>query len=220
MSLDEERDAPEMQVQDTDNVLDRQLKKRLINLRNQVDERWDDIFVKSVIAGENPNTSPELLQAWGAAAKQYLTAIEPLLVDEDITDSQHYYREIPIGEVELVPPDTDDIPFSEIAQTEGNELHFRLRYDLPDRMELPESETVTFTGLREVIERPALLTHTWNLQAGPEHGGVLRLTARQVVPKEVYRNAVRHADQFLQNAGVGFEISAAGLAEDSLAPDY
>jgi hypothetical protein len=86
--------------------------------------------------------------------------------------------------------------------------------DLPRGVDLPEPQRVPFEGLKEVIERDPVLTHQWEVcvkreGARPNWEYVYPQTQRPV-PKRLYENAVRKADMFLQQAGIGLDTDVAG----------
>lgn len=198
-----------LEVQD-DGTVDQRIKKRIIDARQRVDDREDYLYVEAPV--EEGKTANGIQQDiyWGMVVKQFLRSIEPLLRSDEIEDSDEYYRAVSLGSVQLVPRDTERYPFQQYATGGLSEQRFKVTYDLPRSVELPEPETVPFVGLKSVIETDGVVSQTWTIETNswtdPANQGVIQTADERPVPKRIYENAVREADEFLQQAGIGLEI--------------
>jgi len=204
----DDEDSP-LEVQD-DGGVDQRVKKRILDARKRVDDREDYLYVQAPVE-EGLNASPvEQDLYWGMVVKQYLRTIEPLLSDEEVSEAQKYYREEVIGTVELIPQDTDRYPFSLVATGQMDEQAFKTQYGLPRTAELPQPKKEPFVGLESVLETKGVVSETWSVEttswSDPGTAGVIQTSAESVVPKQVYEKAVRKADAFLQQAGIGLDI--------------
>lgn len=207
--LEARDDAPTAEVQD-DGTVDAKVKKRIIDARKRVDDREDYLYIQAPV--ENGLTVTNLTQDiyWGMVVKQFLRTIEPLLASNELSLSKDYYEGVDLGEVKLIPRDTEKYPFSEYAEGRMAEKPFKMRHNIPESVSLPEAATRPFEGLKSVIETNGVLSEQWtvytNTWSDPDAEGVVRTADERPVPKDIYENAVRHADMFLQEAGVGLEI--------------
>jgi hypothetical protein len=214
MSGENGSEAPQ-EVIDEEGGVDKAIKKRIIQARERVDETEISLY-RDAEVDPNVNLSElEKIHIYATTVKQFLRRIEPLLRTANIPNNDEYYTDIHIETVPLVPPDTKGYPFSilpEIHDLEAKEQ--RRRLNLPHGVEVPEIEPVTFEGLKDIIEGDIILSHRWqvcvqNKGARPNWDFVYPEQTRPV-PKEVYENAVRKADMFLQEAGIGVETDTKG----------
>jgi hypothetical protein len=150
---------------------------------------------------------------WSNIVKQYLRAIEPLLRAEDVDSAKHYYEEVTVAEIPLYPPDTDGYRFSVIEQADHDESYLKRMIGLPKHADLPRPRTADFVGLKQIIEKDPVIHEQWQVcvdaRGAPPHEYVYP-EIREPVPKSVYVDAVRNADRFLQQAGVGLELESGG----------
>lgn len=200
-------------VQD-DGTVDKKLKDRIINARERVDDREDYLYVQATVDANKHIEPAEQTVYWGMVVKQYLRTIEPLLNEETVSEADKFYTAISIGEVTLLPQDTPQYPFSAVARGDIEPMQFKIQYDLPRSVELPEPKTVEFEGLQSVIERGPMIGETWevetNVYSDPREGRVVRTQDQRPIPKQIYEDAVRIADRFLQQAGIGLELGVDG----------
>jgi hypothetical protein len=81
--------------------------------------------------------------------------------------------------------------------------------NLPVPFEPPESKTVTFSGLEDILDRHTITRH-WTIDMEPNTlrpgRGVDQVSTEIPVPKATLESAVEATDAFLQQAGVGLEI--------------
>jgi len=110
-----------------------------------------------------------------------------------------------------VPPDTDGYNFSMVAYSDNSDNELRQMLNLPRSATVPKPETIHFIGLKDIIEAPDVLQHRWTVTVDdsgppPKHDRVYP-NAKNVISKEIFVDAVRYADQLLQNAGIGIDVS-------------
>lgn len=198
-------DGQTYEVQDEGEV-DTKIKKRIIDARNRVDEREDYLYVQAPVEeGLTVNSAQQDIY-WGMMVKQFLRTIEPILRAEEIDQSQEYYERKPLGSVRLVPRNAAGIPFEEYVRADVAPVEFKVRYGIADHATLPESTTEPFVGLKSVIETNGVVQEEWTVELAD--GDVVQTGDEQAVPKEVYETALREADEFLQQAGIGIEIGS------------
>lgn len=206
----------DIRVEDDEGVVDRKTKEHILNLRAQVDDDERMLYVEHMTNPEMNLTVRDANEYWGISVRQYLRGIKRLWSDDTddlpITNVGKYWEEVEIGRETLVPPDTQDYPFSIMEYYhEYDESHLRQHLGLPRGVDLPRPHTETFQGLKDVLNRNRI-GHRWvvttnNRGPPPEHEQ-LTLSVEMPVPKHILENAVEAADTFLQQAGVGFEVGA------------
>lgn len=203
--------SPGRFVKDEDNVVDQQLKSRIVNVRRSVDDREDLLFVQAPLNGGID--AEKQLRAWGTTVRQYLRAIRPLLTTSDVRSAPYYWESVELGEMTAYPPE-DDIPWSAFYGS-GNTQHLKQELGLPPNFEPPAPKAIEFTGLRSIIQNPSI-TFQWTVDVNPGIGGNTErtLTVQRPPEKRIYERAVSQADEFLQQAGVGLDIGFKEISED------
>lgn len=204
-------------VKNDEGLVDRKTKEQILSLRQQVDEDERALYINRMSDPEYNVTPEQANQYWGISVRQYLRGIKRLWSDggtSEIRNVHEYWEEEPIGSETLIPPDTRQHQFSLVAYSDASEGELRKHLGLPREAELPTPHTVTFNGLRSVLATNRI-EHTWVVKTDtsgppPRHESV-RLQVEEPIPKHILENAVEAADNFLQQAGLGFETSA---------PDY
>ena len=208
----------EVHVEDEEGVVDRKTKEHILNLRTQVDEDERTLYVERASDPQYNLTVAEANQYWGISVRQYLRGIKRLWGTDPNVDGvrnvSKFWQEKKIGEETLVPPDKDGYQFSLVVNGEIEEQELKQRLGLPKKCELPEPYTVTFHGLNSILSQNRI-ENTWVVKTDmtgppPEHESVV-LHRVHPLPKHLLENAVEAADNFLQQAGLGFEIGV---------PDY
>jgi len=194
------QDPPEWnEVQDEENYVDKRTKDRIMEVRQDVDKWWSELYT---MAAMGDIEADEATRLWHEHIRRYLVAIEPLLRnDDELPHAAEFYKEKNLGTVRVDPPE---------------ELHEQTGIPEPDdvlsigalvQSEPPDPKEETIQGLKTVIERDAI-QKTWTVRVravdkpGP---GVQDRTYEQTIPipREIILNAVRTADEFLQQAGIG-----------------
>lgn len=205
-----------LQIRDSDDEpIDAKIKHQVLKLRQIVNDDERRLYVDRV------RTDPRYTQFdanedWQLSIRQYLREIKRLWPDgEDvpIPNIDYYWREIELsGEFELVPPDKNGFQFSVVENREhfGSDRELREAIGLGPHGDIPEPKTVKFTGLSSILEKQHI-EKTWVITthkdgAPPEHNTeVVSLTLP--IPKHVLENAIEAADNFLQQTGLGFDIT-------------
>jgi len=203
------------QVKDEEGQVDSKIKETIIQARNRVDKTRFQLDVQEPLSGDVDVSEPRKSQIYAKMVKQYLVRIEPLLSSPEIKGNDQYYTDAgeEISRFYLVPPETDGYDFSLVMQDQDDKT-LRRMIGLPKGVDLPEPEPVVFGGLKDVIEKPIVASHQWEVcvskNGAPVNWDYRYPTAEQMVPDSVYRDALRQSDQFLQEIGIGVET---GLPE-------
>jgi hypothetical protein len=200
MSTDKS-DSADFRVEDSEGYVDRRRKENILNNREKVEEVAESVFP----AAKRGECSQEYAAGmWHETVRNYLISIEPLLKDFDLPNAEEAYLHQPLGVVELTPPEQfqNRAGPAEIAQR-----GFILKSEPLE----PFEETVT--GLKDVIEKDEY-HHTWEVRVNRKQGlsakrqGTETVTVEESrpMPKVALMNAVRTADEFLQEANVGLAL--------------
>lgn len=209
MSADSDR--PDISVQDEEEYVDKRIKKRILDAREQVDEMEQALFDEELLMTDVEIPHSQKAVAWGNTVRRFLRNIEVILVRMDIPEAEQYLEHVELGSVELVPPDKDGYAFSNVAHPDLDDQDVKRMLNLPPTVDLPHVQRRSFEGLRSVIESDAVLTGSWLVRVSdgnPATRDVLELHTQRPVPKSLYEDAVRAADRFLFDAGVGLNIEA------------
>jgi hypothetical protein len=220
---DNDDNEPSKRVTDEEGTVDQKLKSRIIQARKRVDEREDDVFVGEPLMPDVALTDGEKLEMWGTSVRQYLKSVEPLLQSSEVEQSRYYYHEVEIVDEPVYPPDGRTKVWGNEPEAEIWKIPWSLFYeddftvhkyadgDLPiDRgFEPPEPKRAQLYGLKDVIETDRFEFH-WSVVLNPQDIPPQQNTAKPSVTlplrKQWLESAVRKADSFLQEAGVGLEI--------------
>lgn len=206
----------DIHISDEDGVVDRKTKEHILGLRRQIDMDERELFIQDL---KDPNINlsyGEATQFWSITIKQYIRSIKRIYDSDnpDISDVPRvgfFFEEKKIGEITLMPPDKDGIPFGRLAQSQGNPQIIKQRFGLPKDEDLPQPVTKEWYGLNSILNRD-VVEHRWTVYTSktgaPPNWEQLTLETRQPVPKGILEQAVETADNFLQQAGIGFEIEA------------
>lgn len=208
-----ETKAPGIQISDDEGLVDKRTKQHILSLRREVDNDERELFVNKFTDPEADISYAEAVQHWSVSVKQYLRAIKRLWNDggdqHHIKNVEHYWNSVKIYEQTLTPPDKGGYRFSLIGQPGISSEDVRRMLGLPSDVTVPQPQTVTITGLQEVLERQRI-GHTWTVyidKSGPPPAWEqLVLQQEQPLPKELLERAVEVAQDFLQQAGIGFKI--------------
>jgi hypothetical protein len=211
------------QVIDEQNRIDNRLKDRILDARDRVAQNEDEVFIKTALDDDITRSQAELVQIWGTSVRQYLKTIEPLLRSDELTRAGYFYRDLPIIDKTVIPRDGATVI------VEGNEKYKReinwsrfFTSDIDNReiirdtpllapgFKPPEARQVELSGLKDVIETTRI-SESWRVPLNPDaaFGEATRVahpTYREPLSKSKLEYAVRKADQFLQEAGVGLEV--------------
>lgn len=213
-----EADVGEVTVEDEEGVVDRKTKEHIMDLRKQVDNDERQIYIEGRAGHEAGLSMAEANRFWGLSVRQYLRGIKRLW-DDDAKEEQvkrvgHYWSERDLGFVTIVPPDTPEYPFSIVEYDDHDDHELRQAIGLPREASLPRPYTKHFVGLNSVLQT-VQIHKRWVVTvdaAGPPPTHDQRVVEQRIpVPKDILEAAVEAADNFLQQAGVGFSTTV---------PDY
>jgi hypothetical protein len=192
-----------------DGEVDTKVKTRIINARQRVDDREDYLYVKAPVEQNLSVNQAEQDVYWGMIVKQFLRTIGPILRAEDLGDLAEKYREgVNLGSVELVPRNTEAVPFEQYVRSDIPDVQFKLRHGIPESVQMPEPVAREFVGLQSILETDPVLSETWVIH--DHNGDPVQTRDERPVPKHIYERAVTAADDFLQQVGIGAEIEKSG----------
>jgi hypothetical protein len=196
-------------VQD-DGSVDQRIKDRILDSRERVEEMEPQIYVEGALSPSTNLSEAELDHIYATLVRQYLRNIEPVLKSDSVEQAQFYYREKEIVTETIRPPESDGVDWAAFAMADDPVPLMRELGFSPD-FEPPEPKTVEYRGLLDVIEKEQV-TLSWTIVerpgAAPPNQSVTRLTRTWRPNQKVLNRAVRIADEFLQNAGIGLEIGS------------
>lgn len=210
--------SDEVTIDDEDGVVDKKTKEQILTLRKQVDDDERMLYVERMSDPQNSLSVAEANEYWGISVRQYLRGIKRLWNDKGdihIKNVDHYWKQVELGTEKLVPPDKAGYPFSVVDKADDySPAELKQYLGLPRRATLPEPQIARFLGLSSVLNE-SRLTHQWvvktSMEGPPPMHETVTLSVEMPVPKHILENAVEAADNFLQQAGVGFDVGV---------PDY
>jgi hypothetical protein len=210
MSENGHNDDSRKRVPDEEGTVDAKIKTQIIQSRNRVNRAEQELFVEAEVDPSINIPRNDRVVIWGTIVKQYLREIEPILRSDEVQNATEYYKHKEIGEVNLIPPDTDGYQFSMVAYTDKSDKQLRRMLGLPKGVDVPQVERIPLNGLKSIIEAPDVFQHRWtvtvdNSGAPPNHKEVYP-HAQEIIGKQTLIDAVRHANQFLQDAGIGLDL--------------
>jgi len=210
----DEMDGQPQEVIDEEGDVDKALKRRIIQARERVDETELALYRDAAIQPDVNLGPTEKIHIYATTVKQFLRRIEPLLRTANIEGNKQYYKEIELFTTQLKPQDEGGYQFSLIGQSDRDDETLRQMLGLPRNAELPEPVEVSFEGLESIIEEEPILRYQWevciNQSGAPPNWEYVYPSVERPVPKKVYENAVRKADMFLQQAGIGLDTDTKG----------
>ncbi|WP_436910318.1 hypothetical protein [Halosimplex marinum] len=196
-------------VEDQEGYVDKERKRTILENRAKIDE-----VAESVFPGKAREEYPEeyACRMYHEPVRTYLMSIEPLLRDFSLKGAEDAYLNAPLGKVTLAPPPEFQSMPGEAEQIKDR--GFRL---LSDPI---EPETKRIEGLKEVIEREGY-SETWKVHINWIRGYEKKhdppqwqtVSAEEHMPRMALINAVRVADEFLQEANVGLSVGGSQETE-------
>lgn len=187
------------EIQDDENYVDKRVKDRIMQVRGDVDKWWSELFMMASMGDIGPQEATRL---WHEHVRRYLVAIEPLLRnDDELPQAAEFYEEAELGKVMVEPPEELREQTGIPAPGNVSEVGALVQSEPPD----PKKETIR--GLKSVIERDSI-RKTWTVRVRDVNGAGPSVQDREFeqtvpLPRDIVLNAVRTADEFLQQAGVG-----------------
>jgi hypothetical protein len=196
-----------------DNLIDRETRKHILNLRKQIDDDERQLFIESQTNPDIGLSHEQSTYYWSLSVRQYLRGIKRLWGDDisQVKNADNYWARYQrngqegLGTMQLIPPDKDGYQFSLVA-VDKDSADIKRALHLPPEAELPEPATKTFAGLADVLYTPQF-EHTWSVTVDPRNRKTITLQNARPVPKPILEETVEAADEFLQQSGLGFEIT-------------
>jgi hypothetical protein len=217
-STDPDDEPDRLEVTDDEGEIDRKIKQRIIDARRRIDDAEMRLFIDT-LGGQTLRNNAEYRQArhaladrWGILVRQYIRAVRPLLTSPEVPKADHYWREVPIYERMVAPPDGDTYEWSRFATEDASNVEIARTMELPPSVakDIPTPKPVRITGLRDVLENYEL-EFQWSITTNPDEipprQDTRHLERRITLPKSAYEVAVENTDEFLQQAGVGLALS-------------
>ena len=201
-------------IEDSEGYVDHEIKKTILRLRDRIDDR-DDQLSAMVASGEI--SEDKALQVFYRTVNQFLRRIEPVL-RSDVPGAEHAYQEAELGELVIYPPPVEFNTPKRFMEDEQIQLqrHFadqKASIVLAEKSSIPMPKARAVTGLKEVIEGNGK-TAEWEVGAveidGTElatfdRGEQITISNSEQYDYGILAKAVRVADRFLNDAGIGIE---------------
>jgi len=212
MSSENPNDDEEVyQVEDDGDLVAREKKKMILESRNIVNEIQVETSVSN--NGIRGGAHPSYIEA----VRSFLRNIEPLLANSKIQGAREAYNKAHLGTLVIVPPvdpNTESTPehlqdhTPEWTQNKDQDI---VLHRFSDSVEPKQFEVV---GLQEIISSVGC-NASWKVtidrskSQGFSGGGLQETTVTESKnwTRDILNNAVRAADQFLENANVGFTLA-------------
>lgn len=206
--------ASNLELDDDGNFVDRRKKQDLLEMRQTVREWQQELFTQVRFGKMDYETATTI---WGDRVREYLVTIEPLLLTGEgptFTDPENFefeldgaedvYLNAELGIVEVPPPEEYHTLKQQAKQSET--------------IKLPSNETLEpqeqpIVGLKNVIELDTVQA-SWQVDVYDARRAPSQRLQTRTVQNEVplnrvtLQNAVRVADEWLQNQGIGIETDS------------
>lgn len=203
-----------LEIQDEGNYTDRRKKKDLLDMRETVTEWQRELFTQVRFGELDLNTAVTI---WGERVREYLERVEPILLTGDgptftqdeefdykLDGAREVYTSVELGVVEVPPPEE----YGQLARQAQESEHIKILEDSH-----PQPKERVIKGIKEVIERETVAAE-WEVSVYdgrlPPSDRVREQAIQNEVPlnRVTLRNAVRVADEWLQNHGIGIETDS------------
>lgn len=230
MTEDEQDRGDFFKIEDEEGFVDKKQKQAILDLRNKVDDREDELMFA---AGDDRINETQAVGLYHRTINQFLRRIEPLLRSDEINGATQAYYYEPLGDVEIPPPPVEFDTPQRYLEREAIELKDRFdqadadpQYVLAQRSNIPTPKEKTVKGLKTVIERDGVSAE-WEVGVTKINDEELatfdrgeQITISNTVPFGwgILTNAVRIADSFLDNADLG--LSAVNEQEGTMKDKY
>lgn len=208
----------DLEVSDEEKYSDKKIKKRILNTRELLIHTKNKLETERLVEPEVDYSEFEAFAAWANLVQSYLYELGILLNNEDVPRAKHYRDNLDLGTVQIIPENTDGIPFSTIVyeDIDAEDIIHQSRR-LQRGCELPEPVTVAIEGLMDVAETDLVIERQWVVTANPQaarpNQDRITVVGRQPVPEKVFQKALVKSDLFLQNAGIGLDLSDSGVPD-------
>jgi hypothetical protein len=206
---------PTYEVEDDDGLVAREKKKTILKSREWVNEMESQL----VLAGTPDGITADSLTAYMQTVRRFLRDIEPLLANPDVTGATEAYQNEYLGTLTIIPPvDPNKKRKPEHLREDDDTANWAQNYDpglvLHEFSDGIEPRRYDIQGLREIIVSEGR-TAEWDViidrkkspnksGSGPERTTV---TEFKRWDRSILNNAVRTADQFLENANIGLSLA-------------
>jgi len=208
------------EVLDEEGTVDRKVKDRILKSREMVDTAETRLFIndyteiaKNTQYASREEIEDQLADRWAVVVKQYIRTVRPLLISDEIEDSEWYWQEAPIVDFEVTPRPQKGVDWNRFYHSEQPDWKTAQEQDLHVDMkfEAPDPKRVTINGLSELVDFEPTPVY-WDVvltpdKMEPERETIL-LDDTVELAKPVYEKAVEYTDEFLQQAGIGLEIGS------------
>lgn len=159
---------------------------RVMEVRNAV----EDELIRDRISELNAR------RYYRGAVEALILEVLPVLESDEIPLEKNYAEGIPLGRVTISPPE---------------HLLSRARANinrLTPGATVPEPVTVEVVGLRDVLEKPSPLVHSFSLslRQGRDDVELMQGTSQSELPRGLLDRAVQEATQALEEADMGLDI--------------
>jgi len=122
---------------------------------------------------------------------------------------EEYWRQKQLGRDTVVPPDKDGVRWSLVSDAELSDAELRRALGVSPDVDLPEVRSHPIMGLRDVVNTDPVVSASWRVHVGgrtPVDREVVVLERQQPLDKSLYEDAVRAADRFLFDMGIGVHV--------------
>ena len=215
MNLENGLEEEDIEVQDKEDYTDKKVKQRILNGREMLQSAEHELWSKRLVEPDAEYSELDALLSWGTLVRSYLRDLSVLLNHDGMANAKHYREQVEIGQVRLIPPDKHGYPFSRVAypDIDADELLKTTEFhDFERGAEMPTPKVRKFNGLQSLITANKSVIGRWTVTKNPMQAEpnqkTIYLEAERPIPKYIYENALTHADQFLQQSGIGLDIEA------------
>lgn len=210
-------DDEELEVNDDEDYTDKKVKQRILNARDRLNEVQNSLFSERLIEPDVQYSEIDALRAWGLLVRSFVRDITVLLKHDDVPDNEYYAYDVDLGTIQLVPQDTDGYEFSKTAYDEYDAEYLRREFGFDREASIPQPRTVEFEGLLSLIHTKNYVEERWivvsNPQAPRPEQEIIETMDRRPIPQKIYEKALMQSDQFLQNVGIGLDLTGDQIPE-------
>jgi len=209
----EQKESEELfEIEDEGGLVDREKKKMIIESRKQLNK----VQMQISLVGTPEGVKVDTLATYNQVVQQFLGLIEPLLVNSEVKGADEAYHRTHLGELMVIPPvkpstnRPNHLQDSTPQWVKNNDFDLVL-HQFSDSVE-PRSFDIN--GLKEIIIGQGRSV-SWDVVIDKQESkgfsgqGPKNMTVQgsQRWTEEILSNAVRTADQFLENANIGLSLA-------------
>jgi len=203
---DDEKDWDDgnKRVRDEEGSVDEKVKRRILNSRERIDDTEFLLYVQT--PAERRIDQQTQVEGYGMAVRQYIRSILPLLNSDDVVNAGRYRENVELANFEVPPPPGSE-NWTLLSRPDVNP---RAHSDtLPPSVKPPEPKRFAIKGLENLLAYERIHFEWFvNLSphGAPNENATEHLVVDEPIPKSVYDAAVKHADLFLQEIGIGVDV--------------